>query len=94
MLSIRPSGACWTPSGFFWRVPILSVAPNDFIMTSFATKNFRGDEATLLVRGQLASPVGAAPASGFAADTLDIDDGYRMVQGRPSACYLPADRWQ
>jgi 2-methylcitrate dehydratase PrpD len=59
------------------------------IMTSFATKHFRGTEATILVSGERVSPVGAALANGYACNALDIDDGYRMVKGHPGACVLP-----
>jgi 2-methylcitrate dehydratase PrpD len=59
------------------------------IMSSFATKYFRGTEATILVSGERVSPVGAALANGYACNALDIDDGYRMVKGHPGACVLP-----
>ena len=59
------------------------------IMRSFATKYFRGTEATILVSGERVSPVGAALANGYACNALDIDDGYRMVKGHPGACVLP-----
>jgi len=58
-------------------------------MSSFATKYFRGTEATILVSGERVSPVGAALANGYACNALDIDDGYRMVKGHPGACVLP-----
>ena len=59
------------------------------IMSSFATKYFRGTEATILVSGERVSPVGAALANGYACNALDIDDGYRMVKGHPGGCVLP-----
>ena len=59
------------------------------IMSSFATKHFRGTEATILVSGERVSLVGAALANGYAGNALDIDDGYRMVKGHPGACVLP-----
>ena len=59
------------------------------IMSSFATKYFRGTEATILVSGERVSPVGAALANGYACNALDIDDGYRMIKGHPGACVLP-----
>ena len=59
------------------------------IMSSFATKHFRGTEATILVSGERVSPVGASLANGYACNALDIDDGYRMVKGHPGACVLP-----
>ena len=33
--------------------------------------------------------MGAALANGFAANALDIDDGYRLVKGHPGACLVP-----
>jgi 2-methylcitrate dehydratase PrpD len=59
------------------------------IMSSVATKHFRGTEATILVSGERVSLVGAALANGYACNALDIDDGYRMVKGHPGACVLP-----
>jgi 2-methylcitrate dehydratase PrpD len=58
-------------------------------MSSFATKYFKGTEATILVGGERVSPVGAALTNGYACNALDIDDGYRMVKGHPGACVLP-----
>lgn len=63
--------------------------PVTSIMTSFACQNFSGSEATILVNGRKASAVGAALANGFAANALDIDDGYRLAKGHPGACLLP-----
>ena len=59
------------------------------IMNSFATKYFRGTEATILVSGERVSAIGAALANGYACNGLDIDDGYRMVKGHPGGCVLP-----
>ncbi|MEP7358501.1 MAG: MmgE/PrpD family protein, partial [Anaerolineales bacterium] len=36
------------------------------------------------------STVGAALANGFAANSLDLDDGHRLVKGHPGSCLLPA----
>jgi 2-methylcitrate dehydratase PrpD len=60
------------------------------LMADFAATQFAGDEATILADGRRASAVGAALANGFAANALDIDDGYRRVKGHPGACVLPA----
>jgi 2-methylcitrate dehydratase PrpD len=54
-----------------------------------AQTQFQGDEGTILVRGGKASATGVAMANGFAANALDIDDGYRLVKGHPGACTLP-----
>ena len=59
------------------------------MMNSFATKHFRGTEATILVSGERVSPVAAALTNGYACNALDIDDGYRMVKGHPGGCVLP-----
>ena len=60
------------------------------IMAGIAERQFSGSEATILVRGTRATASGAALANGFAANALDIDDGYRLVKGHPGACVLPA----
>jgi 2-methylcitrate dehydratase PrpD len=60
------------------------------LMADFAVEQHAGDEATLLVDGRRVSLVGATLANGFAANALDIDDGYRPIKGHPGACVLPA----
>ena len=59
------------------------------LVAGFAAAQFPGDEATILGRGQRVSAVGAALANGFAANALDIDDGYRRIKGHPGAAVLP-----
>jgi 2-methylcitrate dehydratase PrpD len=63
--------------------------PVGALMTAFAERHFRGDEATILVSGKGASSVGAALANGFAGNALDIDDGFRLVKGHPGGCIVP-----
>lgn len=63
--------------------------PVGALMTAFAERHFRGDDATLLVSGKRTSAVGAALANGFAANALDIDDGFRLVKGHPGQCVVP-----
>jgi 2-methylcitrate dehydratase PrpD len=63
--------------------------PPAHIVAKIAESQFRGAEATILVRGSNVSTSGAVLANGFAANALDIDDGYRMVKGHPGACVLP-----
>jgi len=63
--------------------------PLAHIMASIAESQFRGSEATILVRGSKVSASGAVLTNGFAANALDIDDGYRLVKGHPGACVLP-----
>lgn len=60
------------------------------LMADFAVEQFAGGQATLMVAGRKASLVGATLANGFAANALDIDDGYRPIKGHPGACVLPA----
>ena len=59
------------------------------LMTTFALEQFGSGRATILVDGRKTSAVGAAMANGFAANALDIDDGYRLVKGHPGATVLP-----
>jgi 2-methylcitrate dehydratase PrpD len=59
------------------------------MMARMAADQYGGSEATILADGGKASAAGAALANGFAANALDIDDGYRMVKGHPGACALP-----
>ena len=59
------------------------------LMNDFAKEQFKGDDATILVKGNKISVAGAALVNGFANNALDIDDGYRNVKGHPGACILP-----
>ena len=63
--------------------------PPGRLMAAIARSQYRGNEATILVDGSRVSAAGAALANGFAANALDIDDGYRLVKGHPGACVLP-----
>lgn len=60
------------------------------LMNSLVKEQFKGDDATILVKGSKVSASGAALVNGFANNALDIDDGYRKVKGHPGACILPA----
>lgn len=60
------------------------------IMADIAAGQFGGDEAVILRDGRQVSLLGAALANGFAANALDIDDGYRRIKGHPGVCVLPA----
>lgn len=60
------------------------------LMADFVAESYAGHEATVLTGAQRSSAVGAALANGFAANALDIDDGYRRIKGHPGACVLPA----
>ena len=59
------------------------------MMAQVAADQYGGSDATILADGRKVSAGGAALANGFAANALDIDDGYRMVKGHPGACALP-----
>ncbi len=63
--------------------------PVAYLMNSFAKEQFKGDGATILVKGNKLSASGAALVNGFANNALDVDDGYRNVKGHPGACILP-----
>jgi 2-methylcitrate dehydratase PrpD len=63
--------------------------PVSILMNSFVTQQFKGDDATILVKGSKTSASGAALANGYANNALDIDDGYRQIKGHPGACILP-----
>ena len=57
--------------------------PVSNLMNSFVNEQFKGDDATILVKGIKTSASGASLVNGFANNALDIDDGYREVKGRP-----------
>ena len=59
------------------------------ITSSFAVETWPGDEATILLRGQRCGAVGAAFANGWAANSLDIDDGLRYAYGHGGAQIFP-----
>lgn len=60
------------------------------LMAGLAGEHYGGTDATLVIDGRPVSTIGAALANGFAANALDIDDGYRRIKGHPGACVLPA----
>ena len=59
------------------------------VVANVVESQYRGSEATVLIRGTKVTATGAVLANGFAANALDIDDGYRLVKGHPGACVLP-----
>jgi len=59
------------------------------ITADLAREQFPGQQATLLVRGERVSAMGAALANGFAANALDVDDGHRMIKGHPGSPLYP-----
>lgn len=66
-----------------------TAAPPAAVVARVAETQFGGSEATMLVSGTRVSAAGAVLANGFAANALDIDDGYRLIKGHPGACVLP-----
>lgn len=60
------------------------------MMDVLASEQFPGDQAAIVVSGRRVSAAGAALANGFAANALDIDDGYRRIKGHPGVCVLPS----
>lgn len=60
------------------------------IMADYAIANYGPGKATIVGTGSDSTPVGAALANGFAASSLDLDDGYRPVKGHPGAVVFPA----
>jgi 2-methylcitrate dehydratase PrpD len=60
------------------------------LVTALAQSHFAGDSATILGSDQRVSAIGAALVNGFAANALDIDDGYRRIKGHPGVSVLPA----
>lgn len=63
--------------------------PVGLLMARLAAAQFPGNQAALVVSGRRVSAAGAALANGFAANALDIDDGYRKIKGHPGVCVLP-----
>ncbi len=59
------------------------------ILTRIGEKQYKGNEATILVSGKKCSASGAALVNGFAGNALDVDDGYRLIKGHPGSCILP-----
>jgi len=59
------------------------------ITGAYAVETWPGDEATLLLRGERASAVGAAFANAWAANAFDSDDGLRYAYGHAGAQVFP-----
>jgi 2-methylcitrate dehydratase PrpD len=58
--------------------------------TTYALYAHGTGPSTIIGTGAKCTPVGAAPANGFATSALDLDDGYRPVKGHPGAVVFPA----
>jgi 2-methylcitrate dehydratase PrpD len=59
------------------------------ITSEYAAQAWPGDEATILLHGKRAGPVGAAFANGWSANGLDTDDGLRYAFGHAGAQIFP-----
>ena len=66
-----------------------TLTPIGRITTDYAVETWPGDEATILLRGQRASAIGAAFANGYAANGIDIDDCALYTKGHPGAQIFP-----
>lgn len=64
--------------------------PTAAIAADYAVAQHGGNEATLLYDGRRVSATGAAWANGVLANSLDLDDGHRLVKGHPGAIVIPA----
>ena len=67
-----------------------TLTPVSRIMADFARVSWPGDAATILLRRQSASAVGAAFANAYAANGIDIDDCALYTRGHPGAQVVPA----
>ena len=66
-----------------------TLTPVSRIAAEFAAETWPGDEATVLLRGQRAAPVGAAFANAYAANGLDVDDCGFYTKGHPGVQIVP-----
>jgi 2-methylcitrate dehydratase PrpD len=64
--------------------------PVGHLIANYAVDHHKGSEATILMTNHKASVVGATLANAFAANALDVDDGYRLIKGHPGANIFPA----
>jgi 2-methylcitrate dehydratase PrpD len=66
------------------------LAPVSALAAEYAASQWRGQDATIWLNGQQASPPGAAFANAWAANALDIDDDAIFTRGHPGAQLIPA----
>lgn len=59
------------------------------IAADYAVEAWKGNEATILLRGRKATAAGAAFANGYAANGFDSDDGALYTRGHPGAQLIP-----
>ena len=67
-----------------------TTTPVGHLIARYAVDQHNGSEATILMTNHKASIVGATLANAFAANALDVDDGYRLIKGHPGANIFPA----
>jgi len=67
-----------------------TTTPVGHLIDSYAVDQHNGNESTILMTNHKASIVGATLANAFAANALDVDDGYRLIKGHPGANIFPA----
>lgn len=67
-----------------------STTPVGRIISRFVAEQYKSSEATILMADAKSSIVGATLANAFAANALDIDEGYRLIKGHPGANIFPA----
>jgi 2-methylcitrate dehydratase PrpD len=66
-----------------------TLTPLGRIAAGYAAAAFRGDDSTILLRGERASAAGAAFANACAANALDVDDDAIFTRGHPGAQLIP-----
>jgi 2-methylcitrate dehydratase PrpD len=59
------------------------------ITADYAAAAWRGEEATILLRGLRSTTAGAAFANGWAANGIDVDDGIQYAYGHAGAQIFP-----
>ncbi len=60
------------------------------LAADYAASQHPGDHATALFDRRRLAPTGAAWANGVLANSLDFDDGHRLVKGHPGANVIPS----
>ncbi len=68
---------------------VATSARASIITADYACQNWKGNDASILLRGIRANVVGAAFANGYAANAYDCDDGAMYTKGHPGAQLLP-----
>lgn len=66
-----------------------TLTPVSRITATYAARTWKGDDATILLRGKRASATGAAFANAYTANGFDSDDGATYTRGHPGAQLIP-----